>query len=61
MRIAIEAVGVLAPGLRDWGSAQAVLAGSELFRDAPLAPLIQKTLYGGGAEGYTDYPALVVA
>jgi hypothetical protein len=38
LRIAIEAVGVLAPGLRDWGSAQAVLAGSELFRDAPLAP-----------------------
>jgi N-ethylmaleimide reductase len=26
--------------------------------DAPLAPLNQTTLYGGGAEGYTDYPAL---
>jgi N-ethylmaleimide reductase len=25
---------------------------------APLAALNQKTLYGGGAEGYTDYPAL---
>lgn len=29
--------------------------------DAPLAPLEQKTLYGGGAEGYTDYPALETA
>ena len=29
-----------------------------LRADAPLAPLEQKTLYGGGAEGYTDYPAL---
>jgi N-ethylmaleimide reductase len=26
--------------------------------DAPLAPLNQKTLYGGGAEGYIDYPSL---
>jgi N-ethylmaleimide reductase len=25
---------------------------------APLAPVERKTLYGGGAEGYTDYPAL---
>ncbi len=25
---------------------------------APLAALNQKTLYGGGAEGYTDYPTL---
>lgn len=32
-----------------------------LRRDAPLAPLDQKTLYGGGAEGYTDYPALAPA
>jgi N-ethylmaleimide reductase len=29
-----------------------------LRRDAPLNPLDQKTLYGGGAEGYTDYPTL---
>ncbi|MGZ5250201.1 MAG: oxidoreductase, partial [Caldimonas sp.] len=32
-----------------------------LRRDIPLAPLNQKTLYGGGAEGYTDYPALAAA
>jgi N-ethylmaleimide reductase len=32
-----------------------------LRRDAPLAALNQKTLYGGGAEGYTDYPALAAA
>ncbi|KTB63013.1 N-ethylmaleimide reductase [Pseudomonas viridiflava ICMP 13104] len=25
---------------------------------APLAPLNQATLYGGGAKGYTDYPTL---
>ena len=24
--------------------------------DAPLSPLVQATLYGGGAAGYTDYP-----
>jgi N-ethylmaleimide reductase len=29
-----------------------------LRRDAPLSPLNSKTLYGGGAEGYTDYPTL---
>lgn len=26
--------------------------------DAPLNPLVEATLYGGGAEGYTDYPFL---
>jgi N-ethylmaleimide reductase len=30
-----------------------------LRMDAPLAPLNQKTLYGGDATGYTDYPPLV--
>jgi N-ethylmaleimide reductase len=30
-----------------------------LRMDAPLAPLNQKTLYGGDAAGYTDYPPLV--
>ena len=29
-----------------------------LKEDAPLNPLDQATLYGGGAEGYTTYPAL---
>ncbi len=29
-----------------------------LRSDAPLAELNRATLYGGGAEGYTDYPAL---
>jgi len=29
-----------------------------LREDAPLAEWNQKTFYGGGAEGYTDYPAL---
>ena len=28
--------------------------------DAPLAALNPKTLYGGGAAGYLDYPALAV-
>ena len=29
-----------------------------LRENAELAPFDQKTFYGGGAEGYTDYPAL---
>ena len=29
-----------------------------LRQDAPLNPPDQATFYGGGAEGYTDYPAL---
>jgi len=28
--------------------------------DAPLAPVDRDTLYGGGAQGYTDYPALAL-
>jgi N-ethylmaleimide reductase len=32
--------------------------GRRLREDRPLAPLNPKVLYGGGAEGYTDYPAL---
>jgi len=31
---------------------------ARLMRDAPLNPLRPALLYGGGAEGYTDYPAL---
>ena len=31
---------------------------ARLKRDAPLNPLRTNLLYGGGAEGYTDYPAL---
>lgn len=31
---------------------------TRLERDAPLNALVRETLYGGGAEGYTDYPAL---
>ena len=29
-----------------------------LRENAPLNPLDPKTLYGGGAQGYTDYPTL---
>jgi N-ethylmaleimide reductase len=32
--------------------------GRRLREDLPLAQLNQSTMYGGGAEGYTDYPAL---
>lgn len=38
MRIAIESVGVLAPGLPDWDGASAVLAGRLPFATVPLAP-----------------------
>jgi N-ethylmaleimide reductase len=29
-----------------------------LRRNAPLNPVVKEKLYGGGAQGYTDYPAL---
>ena len=29
-----------------------------LREDAPIAPVVRETLYGGGAEGYIDYPTL---
>lgn len=29
-----------------------------LRRNAPLNAVVKETLYGGGAQGYTDYPAL---
>ena len=35
--------------------------GRRLRDDAPWQPLVQATLYGGGAVGYTDYPALSAA
>lgn len=38
MRIAVEAVGVLAPGLPHWDGAQAVLAGRQPLESAPLVP-----------------------
>lgn len=44
MRVAIEAIGVLAPGLPDWDSASAVLAGREAFATAPLAPCMPASL-----------------
>ena len=31
---------------------------ARLRQDAPLNKLDKDTLYGGGAKGYTDYPAL---
>ena len=34
---------------------------TRLRHHVPLAPLNRDTLYGGGAAGYTDYPALEVA
>jgi hypothetical protein len=44
MRIAIEAVGVLAPGLPDWEGARDVLAGRRAFLAAPLAPCAPASL-----------------
>jgi N-ethylmaleimide reductase len=35
--------------------------GRRLREDAPLNPLDTKRLYGGGAQGYTDYPTLDAA
>lgn len=38
MRVRVEAVGVLAPGLPDWDGARAVLAGRRPFAAAPMPP-----------------------
>jgi hypothetical protein len=44
MRIAIEAVGVLAPGLPDWDGAQDVLTGRRAHLASPLAPCAPASL-----------------
>jgi hypothetical protein len=44
MRIAIEAVGVLAPGMADWDGARSVLDGSEPYAAAELAPCAPASL-----------------
>jgi N-ethylmaleimide reductase len=61
--MALQAVASGAADLVAFG--KAFISNPDLVRrlrdDAPLAPLVQATLYGGGAAGYTDYPALEVA
>ncbi|MET0288342.1 MAG: alkene reductase [Pseudoxanthomonas sp.] len=54
---------VLADGTADAVAfGQAYIANPDLVRrlreNAPLNPVDQDTLYGGGAQGYTDYPTL---
>ncbi len=44
MRVFVEAVGVLAPGLPDWEGTKSVLLGDQPFRVAPLAPLAPVSL-----------------
>ena len=44
MRIFVDAVGVLAPGLPDWKSAKSVLAGSKPFAVTALAPIAPASL-----------------
>jgi N-ethylmaleimide reductase len=57
------AIDTLAAGQADAISfGKAFISNPDLARrlreDRELAPLNQKTMYGGGPEGYTDYPAL---
>ena len=58
--MAIEAVASGAADLVAFG--KPFISNPDLVRrlreDAPLARLVPATLYGGGAAGYTDYPAL---
>ena len=58
--MALEAVASGAADLVAFG--KAFIGNPDLVRrlreDAPLQPLVQATLYGGGAAGYTDYPTL---
>ena len=44
MRVFVEAVGVLAPGLPDWEGARAVLSGAQPYIAAPLAALAPASL-----------------
>ena len=61
--LALEAVGADRVDLVSFG--KAFIANPDLVerlrRDAPLNPLDKKTLYGGDANGYTDYPALTAS
>jgi N-ethylmaleimide reductase len=61
--MAIDAVGGGAADLVAFG--KPFISNPDLVRrlrdDAPLAELNKLTLYGGGAEGYTDYPPLELA
>jgi len=58
--MALEAVASGAADLVAFG--RPFISNPDLVRrlrdNLPLAPLDRETLYGGGAEGYTDYPAL---
>ena len=44
MRVFVEAVGVLAPGLQDWAAAKSVLAGEKPFVAAPLESVAPTSL-----------------
>jgi N-ethylmaleimide reductase len=61
--LAIEAVAAGRADLVSFG--KAFIANPDLVerlrRDAPLNDLDRKTLYGGDAHGYTDYPTLAAA
>ena len=61
--LAMEAVAAGRADLVSFG--KAFIANPDLVerlrRDAPLNDLDRKTLYGGDARGYTDYPALATA
>ena len=61
--LALEAVASGRADLVSFG--KAFIANPDLVerlrRDAPLNPLDKKTLYGGDARGYIDYPALAQA
>lgn len=39
MKLYLGGIGVIAPGLADWGEARAVLKGEAIYRDLPLAKL----------------------
>ncbi len=44
MRVYIEAVAVLAPGLPDWAAARDVLSGAKAFEAAPMATIVANSL-----------------
>ena len=58
--MAIDAVGSGAADMVAFG--KGFISNPDFVRrlrdDAPIAPVVRETLYGGNATGYTDYPAL---
>jgi hypothetical protein len=59
IRVAVEAVAVLGPGLANWAAARAVLAGDEPYRAAPL--VLEPPIHLSPAERRRAIPSVKLA